>query len=47
VHAVQLEKCWCTYMDESPPYRWDASHAARLQPLLRRLLQSMIDWRPD
>jgi N-formylglutamate deformylase len=47
VHAVQLEKCWCTYMDESPPYRWDASHAARLQPLLRRLLQSMVDWRPD
>jgi N-formylglutamate deformylase len=46
VHAVQLEKCWCTYMAESAPYRWDAAHAARLQPLLRRMLQLMIDWRP-
>lgn len=45
VHAVQLEKCWSTYMRETPPYRWDASRAARLQPLLRQMLQTMLDWR--
>jgi N-formylglutamate deformylase len=47
VHAVQLEKCWSTYMDEAPPYRWDAERAAAVQPLLRSMVQTMIDWRPN
>ena len=47
VHAVQLEKCWSTYMRETPPYRWDAARAAGLQPLLRQLLQTMLAWRPQ
>jgi N-formylglutamate deformylase len=46
VHAVQLEQCWSTYMRETPPFTWDASHAAGVQPLLRRLLQTMLQWRP-
>ena len=46
VHAVQLEKCWSTYMRETPPYQWDAARAAGLQPLLRQLLQTMLAWRP-
>ena len=46
VHAVQLEKCWSTYMRETAPFEWDAAHAARLQPLLRRMLQTMLDWKP-
>ena len=46
VHAVQLEKSWRTYMDEAPPYRWDDARAAELTPLLRGLVQAMIDWRP-
>jgi N-formylglutamate deformylase len=46
VHAVQLEKCWSTYMRETAPFEWDAAHAARLQPLLRQLLQTMLDWKP-
>ena len=46
VHAVQLEKCWSTYMRETPPYEWDAATAARVQPLLRQLLQTMLAWRP-
>ena len=37
IHAVQLEQCWCSYMREAPPYAWDATLAARVQPLLRRL----------
>lgn len=46
VHAVQLEMCWSCYMDETPPYTWDPARAAPVQPLLRRLLQAMLDWRP-
>ncbi len=46
VHAIQLEKCWSTYMRETPPFAWDEAHAAGLQPLLRQLLRTMLDWRP-
>ena len=46
IHAVQLEQCWSSYMREAPPYAWDEAIAARVQPLLRRLLQTMLAWRP-
>lgn len=46
VHAVQLEMSWRTYMDETPPFQWDDARAAEVTPLLRALVQSMIDWRP-
>jgi N-formylglutamate deformylase len=45
-HAVQLEMCWRSYMDETPP-RWNPARAAAITPLLRRLLQAMIAWRPS
>lgn len=44
VHAVQLEMCWSCYMQEEPPYTYDLVRAAAVQPLLRRLLQTMLDW---
>ncbi len=44
VHAVQLEKCWSTYMREQPPLDWHAARAEQLQPLLRQLVQTMLDW---
>ena len=47
VHAVQLEMCWHCYMPESAPFRYDATRAAHLQPLLKRFIQTMIDWKPD
>ena len=46
VHALQLEMCWRCYMDEAPPYAWHAQRAAEVQPLLRQLVQAMVDWRP-
>jgi N-formylglutamate deformylase len=46
VHAVQLEMCWRAYMDEAPPYRWHDERAAEVTPLLRRLVRTMLDWRP-
>lgn len=47
VHALQLEICWSTYMDEQPPYAVDTQRAAQLEPLLRALLQAVLGWRPD
>jgi N-formylglutamate deformylase len=46
-HAVQLEMCWSTYMREQPPYQVEPARAARLTPVLRALVQTMLDWRPD
>ena len=50
VHAIQLEMALCAYMDErraalpvAPP---DSDKLARLQPLLRALLQTTLDWHP-
>jgi N-formylglutamate deformylase len=37
IHAVQLEMCWSTYMQESPPYVLDAQRQARIHPLLQGL----------
>jgi N-formylglutamate deformylase len=45
VHAVQLEMCWSTYMEEAPPWRLSRKRCAELQPLLRSLLTSMIEWK--
>ena len=47
VHAVQLEMCWSTYMQESAPYALDPARAAELAPTLRALVQTMLDWTPD
>ncbi|MBS7456455.1 N-formylglutamate deformylase [Coralloluteibacterium stylophorae] len=41
VDAVQLELAQRTYMDEDS-FAWDAERAARVQPLLRRLLETTL-----
>jgi N-formylglutamate deformylase len=46
-HAIQLEMCWSCYMTEAPPWAWDAAHAAQVQPLLARLVDTMLAWRPE
>ena len=47
VHAVQMEMCWRCYMNEAAPYALDPHRVALLRPLLRDLLQTMLDWKPD
>ena len=42
----QREMCRSTYMQEAAPYRIDPLRAAELAPVLRALVQTMIDWRP-
>jgi N-formylglutamate deformylase len=44
VHAIQLEMCQSTYMDETVPYGYRADLAAQVQPLLRQLTQAAADW---
>lgn len=45
IHAVQLEMCWRTYMDESP-VAWNPARAQRVTPLLERLVDTLLRWRP-
>ena len=44
VHAVQLELAQIAYMDEEPPFAYRPEMAERLQPVLKALLQAMLDW---
>jgi N-formylglutamate deformylase len=44
VHAIQLEMCQSTYMDEQPPFSYRSDLAGQVQPLLRQLLRTAADW---
>jgi N-formylglutamate deformylase len=46
VHAVQLEMCWCCYMDEDPPFSYRPDRAAEVTPLLAQLVHTLTEWRP-
>jgi N-formylglutamate deformylase len=46
VHALQLEMCQSTYMDETAPFAYRPDLAARVQPLLQRMLQAVVEARP-
>ena len=45
VHALQLEMCQSTYMDETAPFAYRPDLAARVQPLLQRMLNAVLDAR--
>ena len=44
VHAVQLELAQASYMDEDPPFTYRPERADRLKPVLKSLLQAMLEW---
>jgi len=44
IHAVQLELSQITYMDEDPPFAFREDLAAGIRPVLRRLLETALDW---
>ena len=48
VHAVQLEMCQRCYMSEAadPAGAYDDALALTASPLIKRLLQEMLSWRP-
>ena len=43
VHAVQLEMCQALYMDEAPPFAWNAARAASIQPLLLTMVAAALN----
>ena len=47
VHALQLEIAQACYMDEAPPYPWDATRAAALVTVLERLVAALLQCRPS
>jgi N-formylglutamate deformylase len=47
VHALQLEIGQACYMDEAPPYAWDARRAAPLIDVLQRLVSVLLTWRKE
>ncbi len=47
IHAVQMEMCQSLYMRESLPFDHLHDRAVQVQPLLRRLLEIMVAWRPQ
>jgi N-formylglutamate deformylase len=46
IHALQLEMCQSTYMDETAPFAYRPDLAAKVQPLLQRMLNSAVQARP-
>lgn len=46
IHALQLEMCQSTYMDETAPFAYRPDLAAKVQPLLQRLLDAVMEARP-
>lgn len=44
VHAIQLEMAQCTYMNEAAPYAYRADLAKQVQPVLKALLQTCLDF---
>lgn len=46
IHALQLEMAQSCYMDETDLEHWDAQRAAPLVGVLRRLVETLLRWRP-
>ncbi|GJI99139.1 N-formylglutamate deformylase [Duganella caerulea] len=44
VHAIQLEMCQSTYMDEEAPYGYREDRAGQVQGMLRQMTQAAADW---
>ena len=47
IHAVQMEMCQSRYMQEALPFTYLEAEAAQVQPLLQRLLEIMLAWKPQ
>jgi N-formylglutamate deformylase len=43
IHALQMEMCHATYMDEPPPFAYREDLAPHVQPVLQRMLQAVVE----
>jgi N-formylglutamate deformylase len=46
IHAVQLELAQRTYMQEALPFEYVEAQAMKVQPVLQRFVQALIDFQP-
>ncbi len=46
LHAFQMELSQITYANPEHPFRFDESRAAQVRPILRRMLETAVEWRP-
>ena len=44
IHTLQLEMSQCIYMEENPPYKYNAELAINVKPLLAHLLETCLNW---
>jgi N-formylglutamate deformylase len=42
IHAIQLEMCQSTYMNEASPFNYDEARAAKVQPVLRGMIKASL-----
>lgn len=42
IHALQMEMCLATYMDEAAPFAYRPDLATRVQPVLQRMLDAVV-----
>ena len=42
IHAIQLEKCWSIYMEETEPYTFNPTIAQHCQPLIKQMVQAAL-----
>jgi formiminoglutamase len=47
VHAVQLELVQRTYMREAIPFDYIEAQAVKVQPILKRFVETLVGWRPQ
>jgi formiminoglutamase len=47
VHAIQMELAQSTYMEEHPPWSYEAGKARKLRGHLARILETLTHWRPQ
>jgi N-formylglutamate deformylase len=47
IHAVQLEMCFSTYMEEREPYVLSEEKTRKLSPVLKQFIKTMLDWKPS
>lgn len=43
IHALQMEICQCTYMEEAPPFTYRPDLAAGVAPVLRAMVEGALD----
>lgn len=44
IHALQLELSQRTYMQEQPPFKFDEVESAKVSPLLKSLVKTLLGW---